>query len=60
MIPAVLTCVFVVWLYTSLNRDASSSAATGTGTNTTSAGQLADRLTQLEGRVRALAKSDGG
>lgn len=55
MIPAILTCVFVLYLYHSLNapkNDGSTARAPGT-----SASDLARRLEELEHRLQALASN---
>ncbi|TWT97744.1 hypothetical protein Pla108_18960 [Botrimarina colliarenosi] len=52
MIPAILTCVFVAWLYRSLNPTESSAV------NPATADSCNQRLAQLTERVNAIASSE--
>ncbi len=52
MIPAILSCVYVIYLYKTLNEPSSSSVADSSDVSST----LDDRLKSLSDRIAALSK----
>jgi hypothetical protein len=53
MIPAIGTCLFVIYLYKSLNQESTDGVA-GTATDSPTARELSARLQQLEARIQSL------
>ncbi|MCA9075177.1 MAG: hypothetical protein KDA93_09095 [Planctomycetaceae bacterium] len=60
MIVAVLTCLFVIYLYRSLNADTAGTTnhSAEDGQETESLAQLMERLERLEYRIRTLANEN--
>lgn len=56
MIPAILTCVFVIWMYRKLAKENLASDTTSVIVGN----QIESRLTEIERRVQAMSQSAGG
>lgn len=57
MIPAVLSCIFVLFLYRTLNEPAQEASNSQTSTSVNEAAELTNRLDALQQRVERLAES---
>ncbi len=60
MIPALLSCVFVLYLYRTLNSPGAGELAGDDSRSATNVAGLESRLDALESRIERLSKARGG